>query len=164
MHACMLSCVQLFVAPWTIACQVFQFSVALNFPGKKTGVGWHFLSQGFLPTQGSNPHLLYLLHWQADSLPLSHLGSPCLLGGSFASCVQLFRHMGCSMPASSVHGILQAGILKWVAISFSRGSFWPRDQTWVFCIAGRFFTNWAMREAPMSLLIRDWPHSLIIGI
>jgi len=43
-------------------------------PGKKTGVGCHALLQGILPTQGSNPRLLYL---QADALPLSHLGSPC---------------------------------------------------------------------------------------
>ena len=42
-------------------------------PGKNTGVGCHFLLQGIFSTQGSN---LHLLHWQADSLPLSHLGSP----------------------------------------------------------------------------------------
>ena len=47
----------------------------------------------------------------------------------------------------SVHGIFQARILKWVAISFSRGSSWPRNRTQVSCIAGRFFTNWATREA-----------------
>ena len=40
----------------------------LNFPGKNTGVGCHFLLQGIFLTQGSNPHLLHLLHWQADSL------------------------------------------------------------------------------------------------
>ena len=47
---------------------------------------------------------------------------------------------------SSVHGILQARILDWVAIPFSRGSSWPRDRTHVSCIAGRFFTIWATRE------------------
>ena len=41
-----------------------------------TGVGCHFLLQGIIPTQESNPCLLRLLHWQVDSLPLSHLGSP----------------------------------------------------------------------------------------
>ena len=46
----------------------------------------------------------------------------------------------------SVHGILQARILEWVAILFSRGSSLPRDQTHVSCIAGRFFTIWATRE------------------
>ena len=53
----------------------------------------------------------------------------------------------CSLPGSSIHEILQARILQWVAIFFSRGPSRPRNQTWVSCIAGRFFTNWAMREA-----------------
>ena len=41
--------------------------------------------------------------------------------------------------------MLQARILEWVAIPFSRGSSWPRNCTWVSCIAGRFFTTWATR-------------------
>jgi len=45
-------------------------------PGKNTGVGCHFLLQGIFPTQGSNPHLLHLLHWQAGSLPLAPPGMP----------------------------------------------------------------------------------------
>ena len=57
------------------------------------------------------------------------------------------RPMGCSPPSSSVHGILQARILGWVAISFSRGSSWPRDRTQVSCIAGRHFNLCATREA-----------------
>ena len=48
--------------------------------------------------------------------------------------------MQCGPPGSSVRRTLQARILEWVAISFSRGSSRPRDQTWVSCIAGRFFT------------------------
>ena len=55
--------------------------------------------------------------------------------------------MDCSLPRSSVHGNLQARILKWVAISFSRQFSWPRDWNRVSCTAGRFFTNWARREA-----------------
>ena len=55
--------------------------------------------------------------------------------------------MDCSPSGSSVHGILQARILEWVAIPFSRRSSWPRDPTWVSCIAGRFFTIWATRGA-----------------
>ena len=47
-----------------------------NFPAKNAGVGCHFLLQGVCLTQGSNFHLLHLLHWQADSLPLCHLGIP----------------------------------------------------------------------------------------
>ena len=55
--------------------------------------------------------------------------------------------MDYSLPGSSVLGILQARILEWVAISFSRGSFWPRDQSQVSCIAGRCFTVWAATTA-----------------
>ena len=44
-------------------------------------------------------------------------------------------------------GILHVRMLEWVAISFSRGSSWPRDRTCVSCTAGRFFTTWATREA-----------------
>ena len=47
-----------------------------------------------------------------------------------------------------VHGILQARILEWVAVSFSRGSSQPRDRTQASLIADGFFTNWATREDP----------------
>ena len=50
------------------------------------------------------------------------------------SCLTLFDPMGCSLPASSIHGIFQARILEWVATSFSRGSSQPRDQTCISCI------------------------------
>ena len=59
----------------------------------------------------------------------------------------LCNPMDCGPPGSSVHGILQARMLEWVAILFSRGSYQPRDQTQVSCIAGSFFTIWATREA-----------------
>ena len=49
--------------------------------------------------------------------------------------------MGWRPPGISVHGILQASILEWVAISFSRGSSQPRDRNCVSCLAGRFFTT-----------------------
>ena len=49
-------------------------SLSLGFSGKNSGVGRRVHLQGILPTQGSNPYLLGLLHWQLGSLPLSHLG------------------------------------------------------------------------------------------
>ena len=55
-------------------------------------------------------------------------------------CPALCDPMDCSPPGSSAHGILQARILEWVVISFSRGSSQPSDQTQVSRIAGRFFT------------------------
>ena len=60
--------------------------------------------------------------------------------------------MDCSLPGSSVPGILQARILEWVTISFSQGSSQPRNRTQVSCIAGRFFTDWTTRETPL------WPY------
>ena len=63
------------------------------------------------------------------------------------SCVQLCNSMDCSLPGPTVHGIFQARILEWVAISFSRGSSRPRDRTWVSHLAGRHFTLWATRES-----------------
>ena len=54
--------------------------------------------------------------------------------------------MDYNTPGSSVHDIFRARILELVAISFSRGSFQPRDRTQVCCIAGRLFTVWASRE------------------
>ena len=57
-----------------------------------------------------------------------------------------------SPPGSSVQGILQAKILEWVAVAFSRGSSQPRDWTCVSRIAGRFFTGWATKWGSLSLI------------
>ena len=75
------------------------------------------------------------------------------------SCRDLCDPMDCSPPSSSVREILQARILEWVAVPFSRGSSWPRDRTHVSCIAGRFFTVWITREAVSSLLTSFWKRS-----
>ena len=63
------------------------------------------------------------------------------------SCLTLSEPMDCSLPGSSVHGILQARMLEWVAIPSSRGSSQPRDQTQVSGIEGGFFTVGVTREA-----------------
>ena len=67
------------------------------------------------------------------------------------SCPTLCDPMVCSLPGSSVPGILQARILEWVALSFSRRSSQPRDWTWVSRIVGRHFTIWATREVLWSI-------------
>ena len=75
--------------------------------------------------------------------------------------------MDCSPPDSSIHGIFQARVLEWVAISFSKESSQPRDWTRVSCIAGRHFTTWVTREyqslsvfiygvAQSRTRLRDW--------
>ena len=67
------------------------------------------------------------------------------------SCPTLCDPMDYSPLGSSVHGIFQASVLEGVAISFSRGSSRPRDQTQVSHVAGRCFTNWATREARLDV-------------
>ena len=62
------------------------------------------------------------------------------------SCLIICDPMDCSPPDSSIHEILQARILEWVAIPFFRRSSRPRDQTQVFHTAGRLFTVWTTRE------------------
>ena len=108
-------------------------------PGQNTGVGSLFLLQGIFPTQGSNLRLLCLLHWQAGSLPLAPLGKLYLVSLEVSeshSVLTLCDPMDSCLPGSSVHGILQARILEWVAVPFSRASSQPRDRTRISCIAG----------------------------
>ena len=62
------------------------------------------------------------------------------------SCLTLSDLIDCSLPCSSIYGIFQATILEWIAISFFRGSSWPRDRTLVSHIAGSRITFWATRE------------------
>ena len=85
-------------------------------PGKNTGVGCHFLLQCMKVKNESEV---------TQSFPT--LSDP----------------MDCSLPGSSIPGIFQARVLEWVAISFSRGSSWPRDRTWVSRIVGGCFILWA---------------------
>ena len=76
------------------------------------------------------------------SIPIWNLA--CLVT---QSCPTLWDPLDCSPPGASVHGILHARILEWVAISFSRGSSWPRDQTQVSCICRQVVYHWVTREA-----------------
>ena len=73
-------------------------------------------------------------------------------GGEVAqSCLTLCNPVDCNLLGFSVHGILQARMLEWVAISLSRGSSRPRDRAQVSCIVGRCFTVWVTWEAPNEL-------------
>ena len=73
-----------------------------------------------------------------------------LVGVSQSVLSNTVNPMDSGPPGSSVHGILQARIVEWIALPFSSGSSLPRDRTRVSYIAGRFFTIWATREAPIS--------------
>ena len=104
--------------------------------------------------------------WSCVTLPSAWVMPPTLgksEGEVAQSCPTLCNPMDCSLPGSSVHGIFQARILEWIAISFSRSSR-PRDWTQVSSFVGRCFTVWATREVPgqsqwankCSLLFYDW--------
>ena len=69
--------------------------------------------------------------------------------------------MDYSPPGSSVPGILQVRILEWVAISYSRRSYWPRNQTRVSCIWGRFFTIWATGEVLIPVRLLSMPSAQV---
>ena len=89
----------------------------------------------------------YIHFFFQDSLPIC----VCVCVYQSLSHVQFFVTHGLySLPGFSVHGVLQARTLLWVAIALSRGSSQPRDRTQVSCIAGRFFIIWATREAPFT--------------
>ena len=69
---------------------------------------------------------------------VQNIGSKLFLAGQCMctqSCLTLCDPMDCSAPGSSVHGIFQAGILEWIAFSFSKGSFPPRNQTHVHYVS-----------------------------
>ena len=87
--------------------------------------------------------------WEREKKQKKKIKDSCDCGGmtwwsvSCSVMSTLCDPMDCSLPVSSVHGIFQTRILERVAISFSRGSSWPKDQIWVSHIAGRLFTTWA---------------------
>ena len=108
-----------------------------------------------LSDSGDISHHCRPVQWRVRRRGLEGEGSPpsdcciavCVLVAQ--SCPSLCDPMDCSPPGSSVHGILQARILEWVAMLSSRGSSQPRDQTQVFHIAGGFFIIWVTREAQL---------------
>ena len=81
---------------------------------------------------------------------------------SLQLCLTLCSPMDCSPLGSSVHGLLQARILEWVAMPSFVGSSQPRDQTHVFCLAGGLFTHWATWETlSANLVLSNWGVPLI---
>ena len=107
-----------------------------------------------VPSVRNVPCLILLLNFR-------HLANSYWSLKYLCVCVSMHAHMSdygdpmdCSLPGSSVRGILQPKILEWLAVSFSRGSSQPRDQTHVSlspALAGGFFTSSATEEAPWSL-------------
>ena len=105
-----------------------------------------FLSLGWGWRAGGAGVCLWFI-WPRTLLQMFFTQGKCCLVTQ--SCQFFHDPMACSPPGSSVHGVSQARILEWVAISFSRGSSWPRDRTHISCVcctASGFFTYWGIRE------------------
>ena len=142
--------VQLFVTPWTVA---HQAPLSMGFSRQEYWNGLSFPPPGELPDPELNPHLLYLLHWEADSPALE---SPvklncCAAAKLLQSCPTLCDPIDGSPPGSPVPGILQARTLEWVAISFSNAGKWKgkaKSLSHVQLLA----TPWtAAYQAPLSM-------------
>ena len=139
-----LSRVQLFATPWTIP--------SVEFSRPEYWSGWLFLSPGDLPNPGIESRSPAL---QVDSLPSESQGKPKNTGvGSLSLLQWIFPTQELNQGLPHCRWILyqlshkgSPRILEWVAYPFPRGSSWPRNRTGVSCIAGGFFTNWAVREA-----------------
>ena len=109
----------------------FPFSRESSQPRDRTQVSC--IARGCF-TSWAPREAFQILHWKKSGSEVAQ------------SCPTLCDPRDCSLPGFSVHGIFQARVLEWVAISFSRGSSWPRDRPQVSCIAGRRFTLWATRD------------------
>ena len=123
---------------WTVAHEAPQ---SMGFSRQEEWVAGHFLLQGIFPTQGSNWRLLHLLHWQADSSPLSHLGSPdTWLAVGKDTC-------------PSVQGSLKEGSLRPPASQKSLDGVWVRTWgRWIARIRGPGWDGWAAKpgKSPAS--------------
>ena len=100
-------------------------------------VSWSFQAQFHQERNPPEPYF-YIYNWDVSCVLVTQ------------SCPTLCDPMDCSPPGFSVHGILQARILEWIAIPFTRGTSQPRDRTLVSCIAGRLFTVWATGKSKLS--------------
>ena len=149
------SCVQLFATPWTVA---YQAPLSMGFSRQECWSGLPCPPPGGLPNPGMEPEPVSLMSpalagrfftTRKQTMVTREKGEIGRLGLTYThcgsvlvaqSCLTLCNRVDYSLPGSSVHGILQARILEWVAMPSSRGSSQPRDRIWVSSIAGRFFT------------------------
>ena len=134
-YLCLLHLLSIYHWVWEYALNMLYGTVGAFW---YQGVGKYLSSFKSCQTQGVTYLLgcfcIFICHWKVK-VKVAQL------------CPTLCDPMDYSHPGFSVSGILQAGILEWVAVFFSRGSARSRDWTGVSCIAGRFFTSWATREA-----------------
>ena len=120
----------------------------------------HIGAQGTLPAWVQDHHPLSSILYLVCLVVFTERQKPACGGLVAKSCPTLVTPW--SLLGSSVHGIPQARILELVAISFSRGSSQSRNWTQASCIEGRFFTNWATREACIWILSKPVVSFLLI--
>ena len=158
-RACVLSHfsrVRLFVTSWTVACQA---PLSMGFSRQEYWSEWVAMpSSRDLPDPGIELEFLMSpalasKFFTINTIWKALLKIMCIYVLFAQLCPTLYNPMDCSLPGSSVHGILPTRILEWVAILFSRVSSQPRDRIWVSHIAGRLFTIWATRSNPLKAWI-----------
>ena len=115
---------------------IFMYSFSLKLPLIQAST---YIEQSFLCYTVGSSWLLLFLFLNQHGRPCMHVHMLLLLNRF--SCVWLCNPLDCNPPGSSVHGILQARILEWVAMPSSSDPFPPRDRALVSCIVGRFFTT-----------------------
>ena len=118
-----------FVTPWTIACQI---PLSMGFSRQEYWSGLPFPPPGDLPDPGVEPTSPALI---GRFFTTEQQGEALLLLEEVSNYVTLCDPRACSPPGSSVHGIFQARILEWVAISSSRGSSQPRGRTHISSVS-----------------------------
>ena len=125
-HMCVVNCVQLFVTPWTVAC---QDPLSMKISRQEYWSGLSFSSPGDHPDTGIEPRSLVSSALAGRFFTTAPPGKP--RAKSLQSCPTLCDPMDCSLPGFSVHGILQAGALEKVAMPSFRASSQPRGWNWV---------------------------------
>ena len=139
---------------WNITkCPPEELKVTLNTSSASNDMAqlelWNIASKSYQLAVSSKINHMYIAHIAIPSLGISPERQVQKVKVT-QSCLTLGKSMDCIQPGFSVHGNLQARIMEWVAISFSRWSSQCRDRTQVSCTAGRFFTTWATREAQVK--------------
>ena len=118
-------------------------------PLLEVSLDWNYLVIHNFPHHNLSPECRVCVLFSRMAAAFLHIFVLCV--SVIQSYPALCDPRDCSPPDSPVHRILQARILEWVAIPFSRGPSQPRDQTWVSCAAGIFSTIWVTREAPLYI-------------
>ena len=132
----------------TLRIVTYQAPLSMEFSRSEYWSGKPMPSAGDLFDPGIEPSFPAL---PVDSLPAKLPGKPSKQSESYSVLSDFVTPWTVACQGSSIHGILQARILEWVAIPFSRGSSQPRDWTQVSSIAGRFFTTWVTRDAQVHI-------------